>query len=43
LHAREGFEPQNDGADRWLLRLFAVNDLNRVHFARADHLYEVRS
>ncbi|PVZ40550.1 TauD/TfdA family dioxygenase [Pseudomonas sp. CC120222-01a] len=43
LHARDGFEPQNDGADRWLLRLFAVNDLNRVHFARADHLYEVLS
>ncbi|MBV6286633.1 TauD/TfdA family dioxygenase [Pseudomonas aegrilactucae] len=43
LHARDGFEPHNDGADRWLIRLFAVNDLNRVHYARADHLYEVRS
>ncbi|RBJ82508.1 hypothetical protein C3L29_014730 [Pseudomonas sp. MWU12-2534b] len=43
LHARDGFEPQNDGADRWLLRVFAVNDLNRVRFARADHLYEVLS
>jgi len=43
LHARDGFEPYNDGADRWLLRLFAVNDLNRVKLARKDHLYEVLS
>lgn len=43
LHARDGFEPQNDGADRWLLRLFAVNDLSRVCLARADHLYEIIS
>ena len=43
LHARDGFEPHNDGADRWLIRLFAVNDLNRVRFTRADHLYEVFS
>lgn len=43
LHALDGFEPQNDGADRWLLRLFAVNDLSRVCLARADHLYEIIS
>ncbi|MBJ2181482.1 TauD/TfdA family dioxygenase [Pseudomonas veronii] len=43
LHARDGFEPQNDGADRWLIRLFAVNDLTRVRHSRADHLYEVLS
>lgn len=43
LHARDGFEPHNDGADRWLIRLFAVNDLSRVKLARKDHLYEVLS
>ena len=43
LHARDAFEPQNDGADRWLIRLFAVNSLSRVRLARADHLYEVLS
>lgn len=43
LHARDGFEPHNDGADRWLIRLFAVNDMARVRLSRADHLYEVLS
>lgn len=43
LHARDSFEPQNDGADRWLIRLFAVNDLTRVRHSRPDHLYEVLS
>jgi hypothetical protein len=43
LHARDAFEPQNDGADRGLSRLFAVNSLSRVRLARADHLYEVLS
>ncbi|WP_258197938.1 TauD/TfdA family dioxygenase [Pseudomonas capeferrum] len=43
LHARDGFEPQNDGADRWLIRLFAVNDLSRVRLTRTDHFYEVLS
>ncbi len=43
LHARDAFEPQNDDADRWLIRLFAVNSLSRVRLARADHLYEVLS
>ncbi|MCH4879193.1 taurine catabolism dioxygenase TauD [Pseudomonas sp. TMW22090] len=30
LHAREGFTPRYDGRDRWLLRVFGVNDPARV-------------
>jgi hypothetical protein len=30
LHAREGFTPRYDGRDRWLQRVFGVNDPARV-------------
>jgi L-asparagine oxygenase len=29
-HSRESFAPRFDGADRWLLRLFGINDLKRT-------------
>ena len=30
LHARDGFTPRYDGRDRWMLRVFGVNDPARV-------------
>ncbi|KIH82463.1 hypothetical protein UCMB321_3759 [Pseudomonas batumici] len=30
LHARDGFTPRYDGQDRWMLRVFGVNDPARV-------------
>jgi len=30
LHARDGFTPRYDGHDRWMLRVFGVNDPARV-------------
>jgi hypothetical protein len=37
------YTKHTQNADRWLIRLFAVNDLTRVRHSRADHLYEVLS
>ncbi|WP_016937034.1 TauD/TfdA family dioxygenase [Bacillus siamensis] len=34
-HARSSFTPQYDGNDRWLQRMFTVNDLGRSSFSRS--------
>jgi len=30
LHSREGFQPREDGTDRWLVRLFGMKSLSRM-------------
>ncbi|WP_246225660.1 TauD/TfdA family dioxygenase [Vibrio agarilyticus] len=30
LHSREGFRSRNDGADRWLIRLFGMSSLDQI-------------
>jgi hypothetical protein len=36
LHSREGFSPRDDGADRWLTRLFGMHSLDRLVQAYSD-------
>ncbi|MFM2344310.1 MAG: hypothetical protein RLZZ210_920 [Pseudomonadota bacterium] len=30
MHSRDAFQPRMDGTDRWLMRLFGINNLNRI-------------
>ena len=30
VHSREGFQSRDDGADRWLMRLFGMSSLERI-------------
>lgn len=41
LHARDAFMPLDDGADRWLLRLFGMNDLSRTIPSSTGRPFEV--
>ena len=41
LHARDAFVPRDDGADRWLIRLFGVSNLARVPHANTGRNFEV--
>ncbi|MFJ3056870.1 TauD/TfdA family dioxygenase [Herbaspirillum sp. NPDC087042] len=41
LHARDAFVPREDGADRWLMRLFGMADLARTRPARSGRAFEV--
>lgn len=36
IHSREGFSPRDDGTDRWLVRLFGMETLDRIVQAYAD-------
>lgn len=40
LHSREGFSPRDDGADRWLMRLFGMNSLDRIvqAYPKTEHI-----
>ena len=29
LHARDSFQPKSNGADRWMIRLFGLTNLNK--------------
>ncbi|USH03826.1 TauD/TfdA family dioxygenase [Grimontia kaedaensis] len=39
LHSREGFQPRDDGADRWLIRLFGMSSLDRIVTVYDDRKY----
>jgi L-asparagine oxygenase len=41
LHARDAFMPLDDGADRWLLRLFGMDDLSRTIPSSTGRSFEV--
>lgn len=43
LHARDGFTPRYDGRDRWMLRVFGVNDPARVVPLAPHQPYIVRA
>lgn len=43
LHARDGFTPRYDGRDRWMLRVFGVNDPARVMPLDPHQPYIVRA
>ncbi|ROM93860.1 TauD/TfdA family dioxygenase [Pseudomonas brassicacearum] len=43
LHARDGFTPRYDGHDRWMLRVFGVNDPARVVPLAPDQPFIVRA
>ena len=43
LHARDGFTPRYDGRDRWMLRVFGVNDPARVVPLDPNQPYIVRA
>lgn len=38
MHCREGFTPRDDGTDRWLIRLFGMNSLERIVPTTASHI-----
>ncbi|MFT4241509.1 MAG: TauD/TfdA family dioxygenase [Acidovorax sp.] len=41
LHARDAFVPLNDGVDRWLMRVFGMQNMARTKPASTGRLYEV--
>lgn len=41
LHARDAFEPRNDGVDRWLVRLFGMQNLKRTRPSASGREFEV--
>ncbi|MEH6352626.1 MULTISPECIES: TauD/TfdA family dioxygenase [unclassified Pseudomonas] len=43
LHARDGFAPRYDGLDRWMLRVFGVNDRKRLLPFSATHPFIARA
>jgi len=43
LNARDGFTPRYDGRDRWMLRVFGVNDPARVLPLAPHQPYIVRA
>ncbi len=42
-HSREAFQARFDGTDRWLMRLFGVNDLSRTIPVEHSNRYYVKS
>lgn len=43
LHAREGFVPRFDGADRWIIRVFGIKDLTRTIPVSSSNPYIVQA
>lgn len=39
LHARRKFTPKFDGKDRWLMRMFGLNDVSRLQAISNDLPY----
>lgn len=37
FHRREGYQPRDDGADRWLIRLFGMKSISRMISISDDH------
>jgi L-asparagine oxygenase len=37
MHSRDAFQPRMDGTDRWLMRLFGINDVNRIIFKDTNY------
>ncbi len=43
LHSREGFTPNFNGIDRWMIRLFGIKDLNRGIPAQNEKPYVLKA